>query len=323
VRKDIVIAIVAVVIVAAVAFGLAAVRPNLPATPSSPFTAEAGKPGVKPAADDKVVMHVNGQPVTEREFALFIQSAPAEARPFYASPAGRRALADEVVKLKVLEQEAGRLGLADDAEMRTQLAMARAQIAASRALEKLADRNADTKIRAEYEKEKANAVSLRHILIAYEGGGVPARGGAQPPSAEAAMSRARDIHAKLKGGADFAATAKAESDDTESGARGGMLGPARPDMLPPDIQGVVSKLQPGQMSEPVRTQFGIHIFKVEQPTLEDLAPMLRQRVRQQAAQEEVQKLQEKAKVDYDSKFFPPAPVVPQAPAAAPSTGTNG
>jgi peptidyl-prolyl cis-trans isomerase C len=311
VKKDIVIAVVAVVIVAALAFGLAALRPSSPATPSQPHEASESA-GVK---EGTVVMSVNGEPITDREFNLFILSAPEEARPFYGTPAGRRALADELVKLKVLEQEAKRLGVTDDPEVKSQIAMAVSQITAGRALEKLADAKSEERIRAEYEKEKANAVALRHILVAYQGGQVPAREGAQPLSESAAMQKAKSIEAKLRAGADFAQTARAESDDTQSGAQGGSLGPARPDLLPPDIAGVVTKLKPGEMSAPVKTQFGIHIFKVEQPSLEDLRPALRQKVRQQAAEEEVKRLQDSAKVDLDEKFFPPAPAAPGAPAA--------
>ena len=319
-KKDIVIAAVAVVIVVAVAFGLAALRPNVSSTSSS---AEKDDAATKALGSDNVVMRVNGDPITEREFNLFLQNAPAEGRQFYGSPAGRRALADELVKLKVLEQEGGRLGIPDDPETKIQIAMARAQITAARALEKIASQKTDDRIRAEYEKEKGSSVSLRHILFAYQGGAAPARGGQPAPTEAVAMQKATAVAAKLRGGADFAATARAESDDEQSGANGGMIGPAKPDQLPPDIAAVVSKLQPGQMSDPVKTQFGVHIFKVEQPSLEDLRPMLTQRVRQQVAEEEVKRLQGAAKVDLDPKFFPPQPAAPANPAATPPTRSNG
>lgn len=320
-KKDIVIALVAVVIVAAVAFGLAAFRGNLPPTLSS-GTAPAEK---KADATGKVVMRVNGEPVTDREFALYVQAAPADQRPFYTTPAGRKAIAEEIVKLKVLEQEAKRIGVTDDAETRQQIEMARSQIIAARALQKLADAKIDERIRAEYEKEKNNAFTLRHILIAYEGGAVPAKGGRKPLSEAAAMAKAQGLAARLRAGADFAALAAQESDDEQSAQNGGSLGPAKPDMLPPDIAGVVSKLKPGQTSDPVKTQFGVHIFRIEQPSLQDLEPQLRQRVRQQTAEAEMKRLQGAAKVDYDKQFFPEQSTVPrtspqQTPAAPKTNG---
>ena len=314
-RRDLLIAVVAVALIAAVAFAVSTVRSDGPQTPSSPFrpSADAGADDLdKPGKDDTIVMHVNGQPVTAREFAIFLESAPAEGRAFYGSPAGKRAIADEIVKLKVLEQEAKRMGLTDDPEVRTQMAMARAQIAAGKALEKIATDKSEEKIRAEYEKEKGSAVTLRHILLSFEGSQVPVRQGGEARSPEEAMQKARELVAQLRNGADFATVAAAESDDTQSAADGGNLGPTRPDMLPPDIGPHVSKLKPGEISDPVRTQFGVHIFKVEQPSLEDLRPMLGQRVRQQVAQEEVARLQKAAKVELDPKFFPPPQVPPGA-----------
>jgi peptidyl-prolyl cis-trans isomerase C len=308
VRKDLVIALVTIVIVAAVAFGLDAVRPELEPTPSEPFHPAAAGAASPARANEKVVMHVNGQPVTEREFMLFVQSAPAEQQEFLTTPAGRRTVANELVKVKVLEQEAKRLGIADDPEVTTQVEMARMQITASRALAKLADDGAEERIRAEYEKQKGTAITLRHILIAYQGGAVPARGNKPAPPESEAMARARAIVAKLRSGADFAATAAAESDDEASGRQGGMFGTLRPEMLaqelPPELATAIQKLQPGQIGDPLRTQFGIHIFKVEQPSLEDLRPALRQRVRQTVAEQEVARLQREAKVDLDPKFFP-------------------
>jgi len=314
VKKDFVIAAVAVVIVVALAFGLAAFRPNASPTASS---GEKDSTAEKAIGSETVVMRVNGDPITEREFNLMLQNAPAEGRQFYATPAGRRAIADELVKLKVLEQEGTRMGLADDPLVQTQLLMAKSQITAARALEKLAEKKTEEGIRAEYEKEKSSSISLRHILIAYEGGAAPARNGAQAPSADVAMQRAKAIAAKLRGGADFAEAARAESDDPQSGAQGGMLGPMNPEQLPPEIASVVTKLKPGQMSDAVKTQFGVHIFKVEQPSLEDLRPMLTQKVRQQVAEAEVKRLQTGAKVDLDPKFFPAAPAEPAAPGAQP------
>lgn len=311
-KKDIVIAAVAVVIVVAIAFGLSTLRPNSASVMSGTKDAAA----TKTAGSENVIMRVNGEAITEAQFTLFIQSAPQEARQFYASPAGRRALADELVKLKVLEQEGGRLGITNDPETKQAVAMATSQITASRALEKLATEKSESRLRAEYEKEKASAVSLRHIVVAYQGSQVPARGGQPAPSEAVAMQKANAIAATLRSGADFARTAQAQSDDEQTAPQGGNLGPVKAEMLPPEIASVVTKLKPGQMSDPVKTAFGIHIFKVEQPSFEDLKPALTQKVRQQIAQEEVKRLQDAAKVDLDPKFFPPAP-------AAPAGGAQG
>jgi len=326
VRKDIVIAVAAVLIIAAVTFGLAKVRPDLAATPSSPFSTSKGD-SESAKTSGKVVMRVNGDAVTEAEFNAFVSAVPEQQRAMLASPAGKRELANEIVRMKALEQEAHRLGLDKDAELVAQFELLKTQLTATRALQKIVEERAEKQIQSLYEKEKGSSLSLRHIVVAYEGGMIPARGQGKPPSGEAATNKANALVARLRGGADFASTARAESDDQESGQRGGSLGPLRADMLPPEVSSVVTKLKPGQISDPLKTQFGIHIFSVAQPTLEDMRPMLQQQVQNQIAQEEVKRLQQAAKVDLDPQFFPPLPTVPtpapQTQTAPPQSAPRG
>ena len=310
-KKDITIAAVAVVIVVAVAFGLSQLRPNLPPRETRPYPSATGGKTTAPA-DGKVIMRVNGEPITAIEFSRFLEQVPAEQREYFATPAGRRQLAEEIVRMKVLEQEAKRLGIADDPEVKQQIRMAATQITAGRALQKIADEKIDEKIKQEYEKSKDRAMSLRHILIAYQGGQAPARGGKEAPTEAAAMQRAQAIVARLRGGADFARTAQAESDDEGSGAQGGLIGPPRPDFPRPILE-AAAKLKPGQISDPVKTEFGLHILTTERPSLEQFDPMVRQAVRQRSAEEAIRKLQSGAKVDLDPQFFPAAPQPPGAP----------
>jgi len=246
---------------------------------------------------------VNGEPVTDLEFAAFMQGVPEQQRPFYANPEGRKALADEIVRVKLLEQEARRLGLDNDDEINTRVALLRSQMAAGRALQKLVAAQIEPYIRAEFEKEKAKSFTLKHILIGYQGSAVQMRDQKHPITAEQAMKKAADIVAKLRAGADFAITARKESDDQQSALEGGSLGPARPEMLPPEVAAVVRKLEPGKISDPVRTPYGVHIFTVAAPTLEEMRPMLAQQVQQKIMAETLERLQKKAKVEKDPKFF--------------------
>lgn len=308
-RKDISIAIAAVVVILAVAFGLSKMRPDLPLTPSRAYSAakERFSSSAKPG---KVVMHVNGEPVTEAEFNAFLTAVPEQQRAVFASPAGKRQLADELVRMKALEQEAERLGIKDDAEMKAQMELLRTQVTAQRVLQKLVEQNAEKEVAAAYEREKKNALSLRHIVVAYQGGMSPPKAQGTPPTEQQAMQKAAGIAARVRGGADFAQVARTESDDQESAQRGGSLGPLRADQLPPEIATVVSKLKPGEVSDPVRTQFGIHVFSVAEPSMEDLKPMLMQQVQQEIAQREITRLQKAAKVEMDEQFFPKVPALP-------------
>lgn len=326
-KKDIFAAAVAIVIVGGICFGLAAVRPDLPPTPSQPFTPAAGTAAKKKVgANETVVMRVNGEPITEREFNAFLTQAPAQMQPFYASPQGRRMLADELVKLKALEQEAARLGLENDPETSTRIDMMRTNILAGMALRKLVGAADDKKLRAEYEKERGNleTVELSHILIAYQGGQIPPRTGQAPPLPQA-MAKAMSLMARLKAGADFAQLASRESDDVNTAREGGSLGPVGAGALPQELEGPVMTLQPGQISDPLRSQFGIHIFKAGQRSsqpFEQLREALAARVERQEAEAAVIRLSQSAKVDLDPKFFPAEtprrlPGAPGAPPQAP------
>ena len=86
-------------------------------------------------------------------------------------------------------------------------------------------------------------VHARHILVATE-------------------DEAKAIEAELKKGADFATLAKQKSKDPGA-AEGGDLGYFTKDQMVPEFAEVAFKLDKGQMSDPVKTQFGWHIIKVE------------------------------------------------------------
>ena len=319
VKKDIVIAIGMILFVTLACFALNAARPDLPLSPSQPFKA-ATKASAPKAG--KVVMHVNGEPVTEDEFNAMAESVPAENRAMLlGSNEGRRLLANEIVKVKALEQEGRRLGIDEEPNVRMQVDMTRSQILAGRTLERLVKGRVESHLASAFQRESAGTIALRHILIAYAGGMVPPRNG-NPPPAEQAMQKAKLIAARLRTGGNFAQLAKAESDDQQSAANGGSIGATRREMLPPEIASAVANLQPGQISAPVKTTYGVHIFLVEQPSLEELRPALMRRAQEEAVQEAMVALQKNAKVELDPKFFG-APEKAPPPAAPGATTSNG
>ena len=268
-KKDLTIALIAILAVAAIAFAVDRVRPDQPLTPSQPYAAKAGpsRSGGGAAKTGKVVMHVNGVAVTEAEFNAFAQSIPEEQRAMLLSnPQGKRMLANEIAKLKVLEQEAQRLGVSDDPEVQTQIEMTHAQIVAMRALQKIVEPKVEQIVRAEYEKGKNDTIELKHVAVAYTGGQYPSRDNSARP-VDQALLKARAIAGRLRAGASFADVARAESDDPNSAQNGGSLGVVDRQQLPPEIAGALAKMQPGQVSDPVRTPLGVHIFRFDLPTL--------------------------------------------------------
>ena len=78
-----------------------------------------------------------------------------------------------------------------------------------------------------------------------------------------ARRRVADLRERItNGGADFAALAKAHSDDTASAARGGELDWIYPGDTVPDFERALQELRPGELSQPVKTPFGYHLIEV-------------------------------------------------------------
>jgi peptidyl-prolyl cis-trans isomerase C len=322
VQKDLTVAFVAALVVAGVCYGLAQGHPYVP-PPPSPASSPAKTNGpAAPRPNDRVVMHVNGEPVTEREFNAFRAQAPEQMQQLYMAPEGRRMLAQEIVKFKALEQEGRRLGIDKDPETVGRIDMARSNIIAGFTLKKLVAAPDEARLRAEYDKEKHNLETqqLSHILIAYQGGSVPPRQGA-PLSQVDAMKKAAAIEAALGRGISFEQIARSDSDDTGSAANGGSLGPVSPGALPPELQGVVATMKDGGISKPVKSSFGIHIFKSgarQGRPFEELKPAFAAKIQRQEAEVMVGKLQKNAKVELDPTFFRQQSAVPQTQRPRPS-----
>lgn len=78
----------------------------------------------------------------------------------------------------------------------------------------------------------------------------------------AAQEQLKAIRERILGGEDFAAVAKAVSEDPQSAVEGGDLGWAGPGNFVPAFEEQMNKLQPNEISPPFRTQFGWHIIQV-------------------------------------------------------------
>lgn len=126
-----------------------------------------------------------------------------------------------------------------------------------------------------YEKNRAvfDRTCVRHILVDTE-------------------EKAAAVKARIAAGEDFSAVAAAESSDRGqageggSAAQGGALGCLPSGGLVPEFQQAMDSLQPGQVSDPVKTQFGFHVIEVtarQSLSLEEATPEIRQRLQSQSA----------------------------------------
>src|SRR6202522_804418 len=109
-------------------------------------------------------------------------------------------------------------------------------------------------------------VKVRHILIKVDKD-------ADAKTDAAAKQKAEDLLKQIKGGADFAALAKANSEDPGSKEQGGELGMIQRGVTVPPFEKAAFALQPGQISDVVKTDFGYHIIKVEEKETAHLKPL--------------------------------------------------
>src|SRR4051812_20601843 len=84
-------------------------------------------------------------------------------------------------------------------------------------------------------------------------------------AADSAADRARitALRNEIVGGAKFEDVAKRESSDSVSGAQGGSLGKTTRGRLVPEFEKAAYALKPGELSQPVLTQFGYHLIKLD------------------------------------------------------------
>ena len=121
---------------------------------------------------------------------------------------------------------------------------------------------------------------------------------------------AKAIRTELDGGADFAELAKTKSTGP-TGPGGGDLGWFAPGVMVPEFEEAVMKLEPGQVSEPVQTQFGWHIVKLFEtrdaptPPLEEVREDLSAEIENAALQEALAKVLAETKVVKPETVFDP------------------
>lgn len=269
-------------------------------------------------------MHVNGQPVTEQEFMAIYRQLPEEMQRQYANEPGKMALAEQTVRVKLLEQEARKLGLEREPNVAAQIEADQSNILASAAAEKLVPAPNEQAVQEFYAKNRGrfDSADVNHILIAYAGGQIPARSG-KAPALDAAKAKANSVYQQLKAGGDFMAIARKVSDDIQTAKAGGQMGVISRGMLPPELDAQIFAANKGDITPPTVTQYGIHIFKVLGRTTQSIDQVragIAQRVRQEKLRDRVESLRKAAKVDFDPTFFPTSkkPATPPAPAKNPS-----
>ncbi len=268
---------------------------------------------------DKVVIAVGDQKITYAQFQAIIDSLPEQYRVQARGPV-RAQFAQNLVRTIVLAEEGRRRKIDQSDTFKMAAAFQNQNILAGMAAEQIQkDVNVDeAAVRSFYDahKDEFEQVKARHILIRMQGSPVPVRPGQKDLTDAEALAKAQELRKKLVDGADFATLAIQESDDQGSGAKGGDLGTFHHQQMVPTFEQVAFSLKVGELSEPVKTQFGYHLIKVEAhdtKSFEEVRPDLEKRMRPELTKKFMEDLVQKSSVSLDPELFgatEPKPAVP-------------
>lgn len=200
---------------------------------------------------------------------------------------------ENLLRIRTIANEAKRTGLDNDPTLKTRVALYAERLLAEAVVEKIdvdAAKEFDPKravylerAREQYlinkqQYQSPKEVKASHILVALKG-----------RSPEEALAKAKALRARVLAGESIETLAEASSDDPSAKQNKGSLGFFGPGMMDPAFEAAAFALKkPGELSEPVKSQFGYHLIR-----LDDIKP-----ARQLAFEEVSADLMEKLKAQF-------------------------
>ncbi|OGI51679.1 MAG: hypothetical protein A3A87_00390 [Candidatus Muproteobacteria bacterium RIFCSPLOWO2_01_FULL_60_18] len=210
---------------------------------------EAGKEAAKEA--DKVIATINGEKIMQSDYQNYLQLRQQQVGPIPDKDKEKKVVLDEMIEKTLLAQHAVSNKLDQEPEVSSLMKRVREEILGQAVKRKLLRDNpvTDDDVKKRFEQEVENThkteYKVRHILVKEE-------------------AEAREILAQLGKGVKFDKLAKDKSVDIQSGKAGGELGWINQGMVVPEFFNAVMAMKKGAVSaEPVKSDFGWHIIKVE------------------------------------------------------------
>jgi peptidyl-prolyl cis-trans isomerase C len=245
--------------------------------------AAAPTPAVdKPAVP--AVATVDGTPISRTAYDDYLKAALRGKPMSDASVEEKNQVLDQMINMQILATVAEKDGLDKDPEVATRLSLVRTQIMADAAAQKYVKTNepADPDLHAAYDAATDKTeYHASHILV---------------PTKE----KAQALIKKLKGGAKFEDVAKAESTDN-SKATGGDLGWFTTARMVKPFGDAVKALKKGEITpEPVQTQYGWHIIRLEDTRdapFDQMKPQLANTLMQKKFQAHIDDLRKTVKIE--------------------------
>lgn len=199
----------------------------------------------------KVMATVNGENIMESDYQNYLQLRQQQVGPITDKDKEKKVVLDEMTEKMLLAQQAISNKLDQDPEVSSLMKRVREEILVQALKRKLLRDNPITEedVKKRFEQEVSNThkteYKVRHILVKEE-------------------AEAKEILGQLGKGGKFEKLAKEKSIDTQTGKEGGALGWINQGMVVPEFFSAVIAMNKGAVSvEPVKSDFGWHIIKVD------------------------------------------------------------
>ena len=255
-------------------------------------TQQAAAPAPAPAAEKPAavpVAIVNGTPISRSEYDIYVKNL-LQGKQQELTPEQKNQVLDELIGMQLLAAQADKDGLEKDPDTAAQLQVLRLRVMADAESQKFlkGQEPTDAELHAEYDSAVAamdkNEYHARHILVSTK-------------------DQADQIIKKLKGGAKFEDLAKSQSIDG-SKTNGGDLGWFTLARMVKPFGDAVKGLKKGEYTQqPVQTQFGWHVIKLEDtrdvtpPPFDQVKSQLSNGVIRKKLQAYVEQLKKDAKIE--------------------------
>ena len=239
--------------------------------PAMPSTAE---PEAPPPSPDTVLATVNGQKITQLDVNLAAEDLGPQLQQQLKGRARDAYVLDYLVDATLVAQKAKANGADKTPDFAAKMEYAKDKVLMETMLTSIAKSVTDSATLHKIYDQAAAAqkpepeIHARHVLVATE-------------------ADAQTVLKRLKGGEDFAKVAKEMSKDP--GSEGGDLGWFTKERMVPAFAEAAFKLKDGQISDPVKTQFGWHVIQVEGHRTKSFPPF--DQVKDQIVRYAVQKAQ--------------------------------
>jgi peptidyl-prolyl cis-trans isomerase C len=260
-------------------------------------------------AEPKVLAKIDGVPITEDDVNDALGDIGPGLPQKLEGPARQQYALDYLIDMRLVAKKAAADKMDAGAAFARRMAYYHDKLAMEALLTDVAVKAATDEAEHKAYDEAAKAqppvpeVHARHILLPTE------------DEAKAALER-------VKKGEDFAKVATELSKDP--GGEGGDLGWFTKDKMVPEFADAAFKMEPGQVSDPVKSQFGWHIIKVEEkrmktfPNFDQVKDQAARYVVQKAQSDLIQQLRKDVKIERTEPEPKPADPAAAAPDAAPA-----